>query len=109
MSDPTTEDAPDVDVLDAPGDEVGDDDEENAGGIAYDVLDYLARSLVDDADAVEIEVEDGRNGPILRLHVAPADMGKVIGRRGHVAQAIRTVVRAAAARDGGDCSVDIVD
>ena len=45
----------------------------------------------------------------LRLHVAPDDMGKVIGRRGRVAQAIRTVVRAAGAREGIEASVDIVD
>ena len=73
------------------------------------VLDYVARSIVDEPDAVEIEAESGRRGVNLRLHVAPDDMGKVIGRRGRVAQAVRTVVRAAGAREGVEAQVDIVD
>jgi uncharacterized protein len=56
-----------------------------------------------------VEAEEGRGGLTLRLHVAPDDMGRVIGRRGRVAQAIRTVVRAAGAREGVDTEVDIVD
>ena len=76
---------------------------------ARGVLEYLAASLVDDPDAVEIDSSPSRNGTKLSLHVAPDDMGRVIGRRGRVAQAIRTVVRAAAAAEGRDVSVDIVD
>jgi uncharacterized protein len=72
---------------------------------AAKVLEYLATSIVDSPDEVEVEVD----GKTLRLHVAPDDMGKVIGRRGRVAQAIRTVVRAAGAKDGAEVSVDIVD
>jgi len=72
---------------------------------AAKVLEYLATQIVDSPDAVEVEVD----GSTLRLHVAPDDMGKVIGRRGRVAQAIRTVVRAAGAKDGAEVSVDIVD
>ncbi|CAA9227576.1 MAG: KH domain RNA binding protein YlqC [uncultured Acidimicrobiales bacterium] len=88
---------------------IDDDDADLDGGSAATVLEYLAQSIVDDPAAVDIEVEDGRGGPTLRLRVAPDDMGKVIGRRGRVAQAIRTVVRAAGARDGDDVKVDIVD
>jgi predicted RNA-binding protein YlqC (UPF0109 family) len=73
------------------------------------VLEYLAKSIVDDAESVVVEAEESRNGLTLRLHVAPADMGRVIGRRGRVAQAIRTVVRAAGAREGLEAEVDIVD
>ncbi|TML43051.1 MAG: KH domain-containing protein [Actinobacteria bacterium] len=73
------------------------------------VLDYVARQIVDDPEAVVVELEEGRRGVTLRLHVAPDDMGRVIGRRGRVAHAIRTVVRAAAAREGLDAQVDIVD
>jgi predicted RNA-binding protein YlqC (UPF0109 family) len=73
------------------------------------VLEYLARSIVDEPDAVEIDVDEGRRGLTLRLHVAPGDMGKVIGKRGRVAQAIRTIVRAAGARDDLAVDVDIVD
>lgn len=79
------------------------------GGRAQTVLEYLATSLVDDPDAVRVEEAPGRGGTRLSLNVAPGDMGRVIGRRGHVAQAIRAVVRAAAASEGRDVSVDIVD
>lgn len=79
------------------------------GGIALDLLTYVAESIVEDPEAVVIEPEESRGRTVLRLHVAPSDMGRVIGRRGRVAQAIRTVVRAAGARDGADISVDIVD
>ena len=80
-----------------------------AGGAALAVLEHVATSLVDDEDSVHIEVAEGRRGLKLSLHVAPPDMGRVIGRRGRTAQAIRTLVRAAAASEGTDASVDIVD
>jgi predicted RNA-binding protein YlqC (UPF0109 family) len=72
------------------------------------VLEYLVESLVDDPDSVSIEVDEGRQ-VALRVRVAPDDMGRVIGRRGRIANAIRTVVRAAAARDGVEVDVDFVD
>jgi uncharacterized protein len=78
--------------------------------MARDVLEFLAKSIVDDADGVVIAVDEGRRGDVrLSLRVATDDMGKVIGRRGRVAQAIRTVVRAAGAREGIEVGVDIVD
>ena len=79
------------------------------GALPRAVLEYVATSIVDEPDGVVVEVDEGRRGVTLSLHVTPDDMGKVIGRRGRVAQAIRTVVRAAAAREGVDASVDIVD
>jgi predicted RNA-binding protein YlqC (UPF0109 family) len=80
------------------------------GAMARSVLDYLAKSIVDDPDAVVIELQEGSRGGVrLSLHVSSDDMGKVIGRRGRVAQAIRTLVRAAGAREGVEVSVDIVD
>jgi predicted RNA-binding protein YlqC (UPF0109 family) len=79
------------------------------GATATRVLEYVARQLVDEPDAVVVEQEPDRRGVMLRLHVAPDDMGKVIGKRGRVAQSIRTVVRAAAAREGVEANVDIVD
>jgi len=95
---------------DAPEETVGEVHDGVRGALARDVLEYLAKSIVDDADGVTIEVEEGRRGDIrLSLHVSPDDMGKVIGRRGRVAQAIRTVVRAAGAREGLEVGVDIVD
>jgi predicted RNA-binding protein YlqC (UPF0109 family) len=91
-----------------------DDDADDAnrvvGAIPRSVLEYLAKSIVEEPDAVSIELEEGRRNSVnLRLHVSPDDMGRVIGRRGRVAQAIRTVVRAAGAREGVDAQVDIVD
>ncbi len=79
------------------------------GGTARAVLEHVARSIVDSPDAVAVEVSSGRSGTKLSLHVDPADMGRIIGKRGRVAQAIRVLVRAAAARDDTDASVDIVD
>ncbi len=72
------------------------------------VLEYLVESLVDDPDSVSIDVDEGRV-VALRVRVAPDDMGRVIGRRGRIANAIRTVVRAAAAKDGVEADVDFVD
>jgi uncharacterized protein len=81
-----------------------------AGDRAEAVLAYVADQLVDDHEAVSIERDRARNGGTrLSLHVADDDMGKVIGRRGRVAQSIRSVVRAAGAAEGHDVVVDIVD
>jgi predicted RNA-binding protein YlqC (UPF0109 family) len=80
-----------------------------SGAVAGRVLEYVARQIVDDPEAVVIEYGNQPGRVDLRLHVAPADMGKVIGKRGRVAQAIRTVVRAAGAREGVEATVDIVD
>ncbi len=93
--------------LDGGVDDWGDDAVD--GGRAQAVLSFLASRLVDDPSAVSIETTESRQGIKLSLHVAPDDMGKVIGRRGRVAQSIRSVVRAAGARDGVDVFVDIVD
>jgi len=91
-------------------DEDGVDDANRiVGALPQKVLTYLAESIVEDPEAVVVEPEERRNAVMLRLHVAPGDMGRVIGRRGRVAQAIRSVVRAAGAREGVDASVDIVD
>ena len=78
------------------------------GATAKAVLEYLVESLVDDPDSVAIDVDEGRV-LALRVRVAPDDMGRVIGRRGRIANAIRTVVRAAAAKDGVEVDVDFVD
>lgn len=102
--------AGDADPAEGPG-EPEDTEREATGeaGISQAVLEHIARSLVDEPDAVEIVVSEGRSGPAFSLRVAPSDMGRVIGKRGRIAQAMRTVVRAAAAREGTEASVDIVD
>jgi len=73
------------------------------------VLGYLARSLANEPESVVVHTEARQGSVRLRLHVAPEDMGRVIGRRGRTAQAIRTLVGVAGARDGVQTSVDIVD
>jgi len=74
-----------------------------------ELLEYLARQLVENPDAVEVtEIEDDR-GLLLRLRVDPDDMGKVIGKGGRTARAIRTVVKAAGIRAGVQAAVEIVE
>ena len=98
-----------VDEVDLDLDDDDDDGNRIEGSVPRAVLEYLAKAIVDDPDSVVVEVEEGRSNVSLRLNVSPDDMGRVIGRRGRTAQAIRTVVRAAAAREGMDVHVDIVD
>ena len=75
-----------------------------------ELLEYLAEGLVDDPEQVEVERFEERDGTIvLELAVGADDYGKVIGRGGRTAAALRTVVAAAAARDGQRVVVDIVD
>jgi len=74
-----------------------------------ELLEFLARELVDDPDAVEVTESADDRGVLLTLRVAPEDMGKVIGRGGRTARAIRSVVRAAATRQGLAVHVDIAD
>ncbi len=73
------------------------------------VLTHVVRSIVDDAEAVHVDAVEGRNRLKLEVKVGPGDLGRVIGRRGRTAQSIRTVVRAAATRDGVEVDVDFVD
>ena len=74
-----------------------------------DVLEYIARNLVDEPDSVEVTEVESNGGVLLRLKVAPDDMGKVIGKGGRTVRAIRDVVRAAATRDGVPVTVEIVE
>lgn len=85
------------------------DDDEEGTGLA-DVLDFIAREIVDDPDAVEVTETPDDRGVFLTLRVAQDDMGKVIGRGGRTARAIRTVVKAAGMRAGiHHTHVDIAD
>ena len=82
---------------------------QTAAPTATAVLTHVVRSIVDDADAVRVDAVEGRNRLKLEVKVGPGDLGRVIGRRGRTAQSIRTVVRAAATRDGVEVDVDFVD
>lgn len=94
-----------------------DDDYEDEPEVARDLsaptaaaaLTYIASALADDPSAVSVEVSERHGKVVLSLSVGPDDMGRIIGRRGRTAQAIRALVGAAGARDGVTTSVDIVD
>jgi predicted RNA-binding protein YlqC (UPF0109 family) len=101
-----TADTTGTDVDDA---DTGDDDGELQLPHSRATLVHIVSSLVDDPDAVRIHIGEGRSLPRLTVRVGPSDMGRVIGKRGRVAQAIRTVVRAAAVRDGTDVEVEFED
>ncbi len=73
-----------------------------------EVLELIAKALVDDPDSVSVTEVQGEQSVILELRVAEGDMGKVIGKQGRIAKAIRTVVKAAASREDKRVSVEII-
>jgi predicted RNA-binding protein YlqC (UPF0109 family) len=74
-----------------------------------ELLEYLARQLVDKPEAVRVEEVDEGHTLVLRLYVDEEDLGKVIGRQGRIARALRTVVRAGGAREQRRVQLEIVD
>jgi uncharacterized protein len=74
-----------------------------------ELLAYLAQRLVDDPDAVRVEEEERDDAVVLRLHVAKDDVGKVIGRQGRIARALRAIVRAGGARQRRRLILEIAD
>lgn len=75
---------------------------------ARELVEYVAKSLVDDPSSVTVtEVRDAE-GTVIELHVAEDDMGKVIGRNGSVAKALRTLLKVTAARDGSSVTLEIL-
>ncbi|MDD4366132.1 MAG: KH domain-containing protein [Eubacteriales bacterium] len=73
-----------------------------------ELVEVIARSLVDDPDAVEVSETTDNNTTVVQLKVAPDDMGKVIGKQGRIAKALRTVVKAAATKSGKKVVVEII-
>ena len=97
-------------------DDVNENDDANdsfdpvdSAATATAVLEFIATSLAEDPAAVSVDVSERSGKVILSLSVGANDMGRIIGRRGRTAQAIRALVGAAGARDGVTTSVDIVD
>jgi uncharacterized protein len=74
-----------------------------------ELLEWIARRLVDEPDAVRVETEEREDAVVFRLHVAPDDVGKVIGRQGRLARALRSLVRAAGARADRRFLLEIAD
>jgi hypothetical protein len=74
-----------------------------------ELVEVIAKALVDDPDSVVVNEREERKTTILEVHVADSDMGKVIGKQGRIAKAIRSVVKAAAAKEDKKVIVDILD
>jgi uncharacterized protein len=73
-----------------------------------DLIEYIAKSLVDDPTSVKVSEERRGSSTVLELSVAPEDMGRVIGRSGRVANAMRTLLRVSATKKGKRATLDIV-
>ena len=74
-----------------------------------ELVEYIVKSLVDEPDAVEVNVVEGEKSTILELRVSPDDIGKVIGKQGRIAKALRTILSATATRSGKHASLEILD
>ena len=74
-----------------------------------ELLQYMAKNLVDNPDAGTVVEQTSEDGKVLELHVAEGDMGKVIGRQGRIAKEIRTIIKTVAQRTGEKVTVEIVD
>ena len=74
-----------------------------------ELLLYMAKNLVDNADEVTVTEIDNEDGKVLELRVAEGDMGKVIGRQGRIAKEIRTIIKTVALRTGERVTVEIMD
>ncbi len=72
------------------------------------LVEAIAKSLVDNPEGVVVTETSGRQGTVIQLRVAPDDMGKVIGKQGRIAKALRTVVKAAATKENKKVTVEIV-
>jgi len=80
-----------------------------AGILSTEIVEYLARRLVDDPEAVRVEEVEREDAIVVQLYVAKDDVGKVIGRQGRIARALRTIVRASAARRDQRVLLEIVE
>jgi len=74
-----------------------------------ELIEYIAKSLVDDPSSVRVTEVEGTSAVILELQVAPQDMGRVIGRGGRVANAMRTLLRVVAAKQGKRANLEIIE
>jgi len=73
-----------------------------------ELIEYIARAMVDRPDSVKVTQVEGEQSIIFELQVAPDDMGKIIGKEGRIANAIRTLLKVAAAREGKRAVLEII-
>ena len=90
-------------------DEIGAEGNRISGARSVAVAEYVTRNLAEDPDAIEVEVDDHGDEVALMVHANPSDMGRLIGKRGRVIQALRQLVRAAGTADGVKANIDIVE
>jgi len=77
--------------------------------VEKDLVEFIARSIVDEPDQVAVNVIEGENSTILELSVAPDDLGKVIGKHGRIAKSIRAILSASATKSGKRLVLEILD
>jgi predicted RNA-binding protein YlqC (UPF0109 family) len=99
----------DDDYDDEYDDEIAAEGNRIVGARARAVVEHVTRNVADYPDAIDIDVEERRGEVTLLVHADPADMGRLIGKRGRVIQALRQVTRAAAASEGVKANVDVVE
>jgi len=90
-------------------DEIGAEGNRIVGGRARAVVEFVTRNLAEEPDAVDVELEERRGEVVLLVHASPSDMGRLIGRRGRVVQALRQLTRAAGAAEGVRATVDVAE
>jgi len=90
-------------------DEVAPEGNRIAGGRCRAVVEHVARNIADDPDAIVVDVVERRGEVTLLVRTSPDDMGRLIGRRGRVIQALRQVVRAAGTAEGVKANVDVLE
>jgi predicted RNA-binding protein YlqC (UPF0109 family) len=76
--------------------------------LEQELIEHIVRALVHDPEAVSTNLIDGEKASIIELHVGVGDEGRIIGKRGNIAKAMRTILQAAAARSGKRCMLEIV-
>lgn len=113
MSEPDDDDFENVveddDDYDDYDDEIAGEGNRIVGARARAVVEHVTRNVADYPDAIDIDVEERRGEVTLLVHADAADMGRLIGKRGRVIQALRQVTRAAAASEGIKANVDVVE
>jgi uncharacterized protein len=90
-------------------DEIAPEGNRIIGARARAVVEHVTRNVAEEPDAVEVDVTERRDDVQILVHASPSDMGRLIGKRGRVIQALRQVVRAAGAAEGIKANVDVVE